>query len=53
LPWHSANAVAAGFEITAPISPSDMATQMLPYIGCPLRTALDTQRINELIAVLP
>jgi hypothetical protein len=36
---------------TLPIN--QLATQMLPYIGAPNRTALDQQRINEVAAQLP
>jgi hypothetical protein len=53
LPWNTQNAISSSYQVTTRVAVSAMATQMLPYIGAPNRTALDQQRISEAAAQLP
>ncbi len=52
LPWHSANAIPPQYQITV-LPVSQLAAQLLPYVGAPNRTALDQQRLNDVAAVFP
>jgi pectate lyase len=52
LPWNSPNMIPLAYQVTT-LPVNQLATQMLPYIGAPNRTALDQQRINEVAAQLP
>jgi len=52
LPWNTPNTIPLAYQVTT-LPVDQLATQMLPYVGAPNRTALDQQRINEVAAQLP
>jgi len=52
-PYGTLNTVPTAYQVSQRFAPSEMATGMLPHVGAPNRTALDTQRLNELAAQLP
>ncbi len=53
IPLNSKNSIPTQYQVVARTAVTNMVSQMLPYVGAPNRTALDTQRINEVAAQLP
>jgi pectate lyase len=53
IPLNTQNSIPTQYQVATRTAVTNMASQMLPYIGAPNRTALDTQRINEVASRLP